>query len=283
MKDMDTILKRITDSTKYIRQVLKENSFKPRIAIVLGSGLGSLADSIADAVKIPYTDIPGFPVSTTIGHQGNLILGRLGGKDIIAMQGRVHFYEGLSMSEVTMPVRVFKSLGVKYLLVSNAAGGINFDYRIGDLVVIKDHINMIPNPLLGPNLDKFGPRFPDMTHPYDPGLRAKAMEIASKLGIKLREGVYIAVTGPSYETPAEWNFFRMVGADSIGMSTVPEVIVARHADMKVFGMSVITNAAQKEFDKDYKNDGEDVVETAQAAAGRMCRVFEELIKSIKVR
>ena len=209
---MDPILKRITDSTKYIRQVLKENSFKPRIAIVLGSGLGSLADSIADAVKIPYTDIPGFPVSTTIGHQGNLILGRLGGKDIIAMQGRVHFYEGLSMSEVTMPVRVFKSLGVKYLLVSNAAGGINFDYRIGDLVVIKDHINMIPNPLLGPNLDKFGPRFPDMTHPYDPGLRAKAMEIASKLGIKLREGVYIAVTGPSYETPAEWNFFRMVGA-----------------------------------------------------------------------
>ena len=275
MKDMDPILKRITDSTKYIRQVLKENSFKPRIAIVLGSGLGSLADSIADAVKIPYTDIPG-PRTQGKGNGDRV-------KAWHQAQGRVHFYEGLSMSEVTMPIRVFKSLGVKYLLVSNAAGGINFDYRIGDLVVIKDHINMIPNPLLGPNLDKFGPRFPDMTHPYDPGLRAKAMEIASKLGIKLREGVYIAVTGPSYETPAEWNFFRMVGADSIGMSTVPEVIVARHADMKVFGMSVITNAAQKEFDKDYKNDGEDVVETAQAAAGRMCRVFEELIKSIKVR
>jgi purine-nucleoside phosphorylase len=150
-------------------------------------------------------------------------------------------------------------------------------------MITTDHINFLPeNPLHGPNAPT-GPRFPDMTHPYDPGLRAKAMEIASKLGIKLREGVYIAVTGPSYETPAEWNFFRMVGADSIGMSTVPEVIVARHADMKVFGMSVITNAAQKEFDKDYKNDGEDVVETAQAAAGRMCRVFEELIKSIKVR
>ena len=280
---MSQILTRITDSTRYIKKILKGSSLKPRIAIILGSGLGSLADSITDAVKVPYTEIPGFPVSSTIGHQGNLILGRLGGKDVIAMQGRVHFYEGLSMSEVTLPVRVFKALGIKYLLVSNAAGGINFDYRIGDLMILKDHINMIPNPLIGPNLDDFGPRFPDMTHPYDPALRETAKEIADRLDIKLREGVYIAVTGPSYETPAEWHFFRTVGADAIGMSIVPEVIVARHSGIKVFGMSVITNAAQKEFASDYKNDGADVVETAQAAASKMCRIFEELIKTIKVR
>ena len=280
---MSQILTRITDSTRYIKKVLKGSSLKPRIAIILGSGLGSLADSITDAVKVPYTEIPGFPVSSTMGHQGNLVLGRLGGKDVIAMQGRVHFYEGLSMSEVTLPVRVFKALGIKYLLVSNAAGGINFDYRIGDLMILRDHINLIPNPLIGPNLDDFGPRFPDMTHPYDPGLRETAKEIAGRLDIKLREGVYIAVTGPSYETPAEWHFFRTVGADAIGMSTVPEVIVARHSGIRVFGMSVITNAAQKEFASDYKNDGADVVETAQAAAHNMCLIFEELIKSIKVR
>lgn len=280
---MDPIPTRITDSTKCIKKILKGASLRPRIAIILGSGLGSLADSITDAVKIPYTGIPGFPVSSTMGHAGNLILGRLGGKDVIAMQGRVHFYEGLSMSEVTLPVRVFKALGVKYLLVSNAAGGINFDYRIGDLMILKDHINLMPNPLIGPNIDELGPRFPDMTHPYDPQLREKAREIAAKLDIKLREGVYVAVSGPSYETPAEWHFFRTVGADAIGMSTVPEVIVARHADLRVFGMSVITNAAQKEFSSDYKNDGEDVVVTAQASAAKMCRLFEELIKSIKVR
>lgn len=275
---MDQRAERIHKAADYVRSQLQGR--QPVVGIVLGSGLGKLAEKIADPVVIPYSTIPGFPVSTAIGHKGNFIVGGLGGKTVIAMQGRIHYYEGYPMDLVTLPIRVMKVIGIKNLFVSNAAGGINFDFRVGDLMIIKDHINLLPNPLIGPNLDEFGPRFPDMTHPYDKSLIAKAKEIASQMKLELREGVYIAGTGPSYETPAEWHFFRTIGADAVGMSTVPEVIVARHSEIPVFGMSVITNAAQVEFDADYKNDGDDVVIAANAAADKMSALFEKLIESL---
>lgn len=275
---MDERTERIFKAAEYVKSKLQGR--EPVVGIVLGSGLGKLAERIADPITVPYKEIPGFPVSTAIGHKGNFIIGQLGGKTVIAMQGRIHYYEGYPMDLVTLPIRVMKVIGIKNLFVSNAAGGINFDFRVGDLMIIKDHINMLPNPLVGPNMEEFGPRFPDMTHPYDKALIAKAKELASKMGLELREGVYIAGTGPSYETPAEWHFFRTIGADAVGMSTVPEVIVARHSEIPVFGMSVITNAAQKEFAADYKNDGDDVVKAADAAADKMTELFSRLIESI---
>ncbi|MGN1233388.1 MAG: purine-nucleoside phosphorylase [Candidatus Cryptobacteroides sp.] len=275
---MDQRADRIHNAAEYVRSQLQGR--QPVVGIVLGSGLGKLAEKISDPIVIPYRTIPGFPVSTAIGHKGNFIVGELGGKTVIAMQGRIHYYEGYPMDLVTLPIRVMKVIGIKNLFVSNAAGGINFDFRVGDLMIIKDHINLLPNPLIGPNLDEFGPRFPDMTHPYDKSLIAKAKEIASQMKLELREGVYIAGTGPSYETPSEWHFFRTIGADAVGMSTVPEVIVARHSEIPVFGMSVITNAAQVEFDADYKNDGDDVVIAANAAADKMSALFEKLIESL---
>jgi len=275
---MDPRTEKIREAAKYVDSQL--GGKVPEIGIVLGSGLGKLAEKIANPITIPYGRIPGFPISTAIGHKGNLIAGELGGKFTIAMQGRIHYYEGYAMDMVTLPIRVMKVLGIKFLFVSNAAGGINFDFRVGDLMIIKDHINLLPNPLLGPNLDDFGPRFPDMTHPYDPGIIEKAKKIAKGLGIPLREGVYVGNTGPSYETPAEWHFYRTIGADAVGMSTVPEVIVARHSGIPVFGMSVITNAAQKEFAADYKNDGDDVVKAADAAADKMSLLFASIIESL---
>ena len=270
----------IRKAAEYVKKILDEHGLNPMIGIVLGSGLGKLADRIQDPVTIPYKDIPGFPVSTAMGHKGNFIIGTLGGKTVIAMQGRIHYYEGYGMDLVTLPIRVMGLIGIKYLLVSNAAGGINFDFRVGDLMIIKDHINLMPNPLIGPNMDDLGPRFPDMTHPYNTDLIKKVKDIAKELKINLREGVYIALTGPSYETPAEWHFFRTIGADAVGMSTVPEVIVARHNGIKVLGMSVITNAAQKTFSEDYMNDGHDVVKTADAAADSMTAIFEKLIETL---
>ena len=210
---------------------------KPVIGIVLGSGLGKLADQIEDPIVVPYGDIPGFPVSTAIGHKGNFIIGNLAGKCVIAMQGRIHYYEGYGMNLVVLPIRVMIRIGIEYLFVSNAAGGTNLSYHVGDLMIIRDHINLLPNPLIGPNLEEFGPRFPDMTRPYEPGLIRKAEEIAAEEGIELQKGVYVGVTGPCYETPAEYRFFRNIGADAVGMSTVPEVIVARHASVPVFGKS----------------------------------------------
>lgn len=252
----------------------------PQVGIVLGSGLGKLADSIEDAIVIPYREIPGFPVSTAIGHKGNFIVGTLGGKTVLAMQGRFHFYEGYGMDLVTLPIRVMSRLGIRYLFVSNAAGGANPDFNVGDLMVIKDHINLMPNPLIGPNLDDFGPRFPDMTAPYDLGLIAKAEEIAASMGISLRKGVYLASTGPSYETPAEVRYFRSIGADAVGMSTVPEVIVARHCGIPVFGMSVITNKSNFDNVSEVLNDGDDVVLQADIAATKMTRLFTSLIAAL---
>ena len=253
---------------------------KPLVGIVLGSGLGKLADEIKDPLVIPYNELPGFPVSTAIGHKGNFIVGELGGKCVIAMQGRIHYYEGYRMDEVVLPIRVMIRIGIRYLFVSNAAGGTNLGFHVGDLMIIKDHINLIPNPLIGPNLEEFGPRFPDMTRPYEPGLIRQAEQIAEEEGIALHRGVYVAVTGPCYETPAEYRYFRNIGADAVGMSTVPEVIVARHSGIPVFGMSVITDVAHATDDEDYVTDGEVIVAAANAAADRMTVIFKRLVAAL---
>lgn len=275
---IDPRIERISTAAEYVAGKL--GGRKPFAGIVLGSGLGKLAEKIEDPVVIPYKEIPGFPVSTAVGHKGNFIAGTLGGKFVIAMQGRFHYYEGYPMELVTLPVRVMKVLGIGYLFVSNAAGGVNFDFRIGDLMIIRDHINLLPNPLVGKNMDEFGPRFPDMTRPYDPALVRKAEIIGAEAGIELKKGVYLAGTGPSYETPSEYKYFRLIGADAVGMSTIPEVIVARHMSIPVFGMSVITNEAHDDYADDYENNGDDVVAAADAAADRMTLLFSRMIESL---
>ena len=255
---------------------------KPVLGIVLGSGLGSLANDIHDPIVIPYRELPDFPVSTAVGHKGNFIVGTLGGKTVIAMQGRIHYYEGYGMDQVVLPIRVMIGVGIKTLIVSNAAGGTNLAYHVGDLMIIRDHINLLPNPLIGPNFDDFGPRFPDMTRPYDPALIKLAVQVGEELGIKLHRGVYVGGTGPSYETPAEYKYFRTIGGDAVGMSTIPEVIVARHAGVPVFGISVITNEAHDDYADDFVNDGDDVVKAANAAAERMSRLIVNMIERIEL-
>ena len=275
---MDQRLKTINQCADFIRS--KADGRAPLAGIILGSGLGKLAEKIGDATVIPYGEIPGFPVSTAIGHKGNFIIGTLGGKTVIAMQGRFHYYEGYSMDMVTMGVRVMKCLGIEYLFVSNAAGACNQDYKVGDLIIIRDHINMMPNPLIGPNIEEFGPRFPDMTCAYDLKLQALAESLCEELGIPAKKGVYFGSTGPSYETPAEVRFFHTVGADLVGMSTIPEVIVARHCGIKVFGMSVVTNISNfLNLEKNY-NDGEDVVMQADMAADRMTVLFTKMTEAL---
>ncbi|MBQ9418508.1 MAG: purine-nucleoside phosphorylase [Bacteroidales bacterium] len=264
-------------SANYIANRISGRSLPmPRTAVVLGSGLGKMAEHIADALVIPYADIPHFQCPTAVGHRGNLIIGFLDGTPIMAMQGRLHYYEGHSMEQVTFPVRVFARMSIRTLLVSNAAGGVNPSFRVGDLMVITDHLNFMPNPLIGPNKDAFGPRFPDMTYTYSPRLREAADSIAQELQIALHHGVYAAQTGPAYETPAEYRMYRTLGADAVGMSTVPEVIVARHCGMEVFGMSVITNQAS-DLKDGVVNDADDVVRQADAAADNMTRLFARLI------
>ncbi|HIR94735.1 MAG TPA: purine-nucleoside phosphorylase [Candidatus Coprenecus stercorigallinarum] len=275
---MDARMNAITEATGYMQTRL--GGRRPQVGIILGSGLGKLADRIEDQLVIPYTEVPGFVRSTAMGHKGNFISGTLGGKQVLAMQGRFHYYEGYTMDKVTLPVRVMVRLGISALFVSNAAGGVNFGFKVGDLMIIQDHINKLPNPLIGPNLDEFGPRFPDMTRPYDPKLIAMAEEIGREKGIVLKKGVYLAGTGPSYETPSEYKYFRMIGADAIGMSTIPEVIVARHSSVPVFGMSVITNEAHDDYAEDFENNGDDVVRAADAAADRMTAIFTALIERL---
>lgn len=248
-----------------------KTTHRPQVGLILGSGLGTLADQIEQPVRIPYQQIPHFAQSTAAGHKGNLLFGTLAGKQVVAMQGRFHYYEGYTMQQVTFPVRVMKLLGIHTLLVSNAAGGINPTFRVGDLMLITDHINLLPNPLIGPNEAAFGPRFPDMTRPYDRPLLALMEQVAAEQHVPLRKGVYLGLTGPSYETPAEYAFFGKAGADAVGMSTVPEVVVARHAGIRVLGLSVITNEAHH-FTDDFENNGDDVVKAANQAAHTLNRL-----------
>ena len=275
---MDKRLKDIQEAADFLR--VRMRGAVPEVGIILGSGLGKLGESIEAEGVIPYREIPNFARSTAIGHKGNFIFGRLAGRFVCAMQGRFHYYEGYPMEKVTLPVRVMALLGVKFLFVSNAAGGLNPAFQPGNLMIIRDHINLMPNPLIGPNFETFGERFPDMTAPYDAELIAKAEAIAAAEGIALRKGVYLGNTGPSYETPAEVRFYFGIGADAVGMSTVPEVLVARHCGLRVFGMSVITNKSNFETASTVLNDGDDVVRAADAAADRMCLLFQKLIETI---
>lgn len=272
------MIQKIDESARYIRQCLDDREM-PQIAIVLGSGLGLMADHIEDPLVIPYAGIPHFKRSTVVGHKGNLIVGRLGGKSVMAMQGRFHYYEGYTMQEVTFPVRVMARLGVKTLFVSNAAGAVNVNYRVGDMMIITDHVNLMPNPLIGPNMEEFGDRFPDMTTVYSRRIRQMALDEAAKMGETLRQGVYVAGTGPTYETPAEYNMYRVIGGDAAGMSTVPEVIVARHCGMEIFGMSIITNQSNDLSDS-CLNNGDDVVREANKAAVKMTALFEHIIAGL---
>jgi len=247
----------------------------PKTAIILGTGLGQLASEITDKIEIPYTEIPNFPVSTVEGHSGKLIFGKLGGIDIMAMQGRFHFYEGYSMKEVTFPVRVMYELGIKTLFVSNAAGGMNPQFKIGDLMIITDHINFFPeHPLRGKNFPT-GPRFPDMHETYDKKLIQLAADIAFEKKIRITYGVYLGLQGPTFETPAEYKMFHLMGADAVGMSTVPEVIVAHHCGIRTFGVSVITDLGG--FDNPVEVSHEEVQEAANAAQPRMTEIMREMI------
>lgn len=239
------MLEIIKQTADFLRQRAGE---MPKLAIILGTGLGNLVDHIENKQYISYSDIPNFPISTVEGHSGNLIFGTMGGKRVMAMQGRFHYYEGYDMKTVTFPVRVFKELGVETLFVSNAAGGMNKEFKVGDVMVITDHINLFPeNPLRGKNYEELGSRFPAMTEPYDKQLIALADSIAAEKNIRIMHGVYVGTPGPTFETPAEYEYFRIIGGDAVGMSTVPEVIVARHASMRVFGISVITDLGGKDI------------------------------------
>ena len=247
----------------------------PRTAIILGTGLGQLASEITDAYEFPYEEIPNFPISTVEGHSGKLIFGKMGGNDIMAMKGRFHFYEGYSMKEVTFPIRVMYELGIKTLFVSNAAGGMNPQFKVGDLMIITDHINFFPeHPLRGKNFPT-GPRFPDMHETYDSLLIQQADAIAKKLGIKVQHGVYVGVQGPTFETPAEYRMYRILGGDAVGMSTIPEVIVAHHCGIKTFGISVITDLGG--FDVPVEVSHEEVQEAANQAQPFMTQIMRELI------
>lgn len=251
----------------------------PNTAIILGTGLGELVHEINDKQEIPYTEIPNFPISTVEGHSGKLIVGTLGGKKVLAMQGRFHYYEGYNMKEVTFPIRVFQALGIEYLFVSNAAGGMNPSFDIGDIMLIEDHINMFPeHPLHGKNHNELGTRFPDMSEAYNKTLRQKAMEIAHEKEIKLQHGVYVGVSGPTFETPAEYNYFRIIGGDAVGMSTVPEVIVANHAKMKVLAFSIITDLGV--IGKIVEVSHEDVQEAAKIAQPKMAEIMRAIIQTI---
>jgi len=264
---------KILETASWIKQRMTTH---PETAIILGTGLGQLATEITDANAIPYSEIPNMPVSTVEGHSGELIFGKLGGLDILAMRGRFHFYEGYSMKEVTFPVRVMYELGIKTLFVSNAAGGMNPTFKVGDLMVITDHINLFPeHPLRGKNFPT-GPRFPDMHETYDHKLIELADAIAEEKGIKLQHGVYVGVQGPTFETPTEYRMYRLLGGDTVGMSTVPEVIVAHHCGIKTFGISVVTDLGG--FDVPVQVSHEEVQEAANAAQPKMTEIMREMIK-----
>ena len=262
------------------KSILQKTNFKPEVAVILGSGLGEYASKIKIEQIIPYTEIEGFPVSTVVGHKGQFVFGYVKEVPVVIMQGRVHYYEGYPVTDVVLPVRLMGMLGAKKLILTNASGGINTGFHPGDLMLITDQImSGIPNPLIGANIEELGTRFPDMTRAYDREFIGLVEEIAASHGISLKKGVYVGLTGPSFETPAEYAFYGRVGGDAIGMSTVPEVIVARHAGLRVFGMSVITNEGYH-FADDFVNDGADVIVAANQAAAVMTILFRELVAKI---
>lgn len=268
------MLAKIKETAEYIRG--RVSTPIPTTAIILGTGLGALVDSIADKQYIPYNEIPNFPVSTVEGHSGNLIFGRLGDRPVMAMQGRFHFYEGYDMKTVTFPIRVMHELGIKTLFVSNAAGGMNPEFEIGDIMIITDHINLFPeHPLRGKNYEEWGPRFPDMSEAYSQRLIAHAIDIAKEKGIRVMHGVYVGTQGPTFETPAEYRYFHIIGGDAVGMSTVSEVIVARHMGIEVFGVSVITDLGVEGIVE--KVSHEEVQKAAQAAQPKMMEIMTELV------
>lgn len=271
-----TMLDKIKETSSFIRTKVEK---MPDVAVILGSGLGNLADNMDITSEIDYHEIPNFPVSTVAGHAGKLIFGYLGGKYIMAMKGRFHYYEGYDMKQVTFPVRVMKDLGVKTLFVSNAAGGMNKEFRVGDVMVITDHINLFPeNPLRGKNYEELGTRFPAMTEAYKKYLVRYADEIADAEGLRLMHGVYVGTSGPTFETPAEYEYFRIIGGDAVGMSTVPEVIVANHAGMDVFGLSVITDLGGKDID--YVPTHEEVQQAAETASPVMVKLITEMLRRL---
>jgi purine-nucleoside phosphorylase len=273
---MATILQQLNETASYIKQQL---DYSPTVGIVLGSGLGNFIGELKVEKEISYDDIPHFPVSTVEGHHGNLILGELAGKKVVAMAGRFHYYEGYTPQQVTYPIRVMKMLGVETVLISNAAGGTGKNFEVGDLMIIRDHISFFAiNPLLGKNEDELGPRFPDMSEPYSYELIAKAKAIAERLQIPVHEGVYTGVTGPTFETRAEYRLIQMLGGDAVGMSTVQEVIAARHADMKVFAMSVITDIGIR--DEDNIITHEEVLQAAKEAEPKLTSIFINLVQEL---
>ncbi len=271
------MFKKISETVDFLSTRLK---FRPEAGIILGTGLGNLAGEIRDAVHIPYEEIPNFPVSTVKGHDGALICGLLSGKPVIAMKGRFHFYEGYSVHEVVFPVRVMKFLGIRWLILSNASGGLNPAFSVGDMMFVEDHINMMnlmsENPLTGPHSEELGPRFPDMSRPYSPELLRKAESIANQLGIPYRKGVYVGVTGPTFETPAEYKLMRFTGGDAVGMSTVPEAIAAAQMGLPVFAVSVIADLGVE--GKIVEITHEEVIDAASHVEPRMTRLIKEMLR-----
>ena len=268
--------KKIVETTEYIHQHFNE---QPEIGIVLGTGLGSLVNEIDIKCSLNYEDIPNFPISTVESHSGKLIFGLLSGRMVVAMQGRFHFYEGYTAEQVTFPIRVMKMLGVKRLLLSNASGGVNPDFEVGEIMFVNDHINLFPvHPLRGRNLDELGPRFPDMSEPYDKKMLALAKSIAKEHNIKVSEGVYVGLTGPALETPAEYKYIRIIGGDTVGMSTVPEVIVARHMDIPVFAVSIITDLGVP--GKIKKINVAEIIAVAAKQEPKMTLIMKDLVAKI---
>jgi len=265
----------VQETVSFIKE---KTNFNPEYGVILGSGLGNFTDDIKIEFSLPYSEIPNFPVSTVQGHKGALVFGTVGSKKVVAMQGRFHYYEGYSMTEVTFPVRVMKYLGVSKLIVSNASGGVNSNYKVGSIVLIKDHINMMPeHPLRGKNDERFGPRFVNMSEPYSKNMIAKVKEIASDLNIEVHDGIYLGLQGPTFETLAEYKMVKNIGADCVGMSTVPEVIVARHMELETFGLSVITDMGDEENIEDVNHS--EVLKAAQKAEPDVRILIKELIKN----
>lgn len=271
------MLQKVKETVDYIESHV---DFKPEVGMILGSGLGRLAEEIEVRHVLPYKDIPHFPVSTVEGHCGRLIFGVLSGKNVVAMQGRFHYYEGYAMTEVTFPVRVLKFLGIRMLFVSNAAGGMNPSFRVGDIMAISDHINLMPNPLIGKHYPEFGPRFVDMSEAYDKKFLKLAQRIADRLSINLQMGVYVGTTGPTYETPHEYNYMQCIGGDAVGMSTVPEVIIARQMGIPVFAISVITDLGGKNIA--FEVSHEEVLNAASVAEPKMSAIVKALLEEIQL-